>query len=58
MIKTGADVTLNPHGCVFDRLGARMAASSIFQIAYSRTGSGLNLRIDRCEWTTSKNSMA
>ena len=44
------------QGCVLPPLGARIAASIIFQIASSGTGSGLNLRIERWVWTTSKKS--
>jgi hypothetical protein len=34
--------TRNDQGCVFEPLGALIAASRIFQIASSGTGSGLN----------------
>ena len=49
--------TSQPHGCVLEPLGARIAASIISQSICSGTGSSLNLRIDRCVCTTSKKSM-
>src|SRR5512139_1041181 len=47
-------ITRKRHGCTFPPLGARTAASRIFQISSSGTGSGRRRRIDRNEYMISK----
>src|SRR6516162_2324931 len=56
--RSGSRTTTNAQFCAFPPEGARIAASRIFVISFSGTGSGLRRRKDRAEWIASNSPIS